>query len=285
MMPIDAKTQVYGIFGHPVGHSLSPIIHNSQFKRLRMNAVYLAFDITPETLGLAFESVRALGICGVNVTIPHKEAALNFIDEIPEDVDRCIGAINTVVNRGGKLYGYNTDVNGFLISLKEELSFDPEGKTVLVLGAGGAARGVVAALASASVGRIMVHNRTFSRAQGLTETVSGHFPRTEFEAISDTDSLKRMAVDLVVNATSIGMKGHDEPFFDLKRFAKQACAMDLVYGPVLTPFLESAKRSGWTVASGSGMLAAQGALAFELWTGRKNGIREGMLQVLRQRHR
>ena len=283
-MPIDSKTQVYGIFGQPVHHSLSPLIHNSQFKRLEMNAVYLAFEVAPDLLGLAFESVRTLGIRGVNVTIPHKEAALNFIDEVPEDVDRCVGAINTVVNRDGKLYGYNTDVNGFLIALKEELSFNPAGKTALMVGAGGAARGAVTALARAGAERVLVSNRTFERAKGLTDYVAGFFPETDLEVVENVTSLGREKIDLVVNATSLGMQKHDELPIDLKLLAKPACVMELVYGPVLTPFLESAKRLGWTFANGTGMLASQGALSFELWTGQKEGVREGMLKVLRKCH-
>ena len=285
MMPIDAKTQVYGIFGHPARHSLSPLIHNDQFKRLEMNAVYLAFDVESDALGLAFESLRSLKICGVNVTIPHKEAAINFIDEIPEDVDRCVGAVNTVVNRDGKLYGYNTDVNGFLIALKEELSFSPQGKTALVLGAGGAARGVVTALSRAGAERVLVHNRTLSRAQGLTEYVAGFFPETNLEAVRAPESLKAEKIDLVVNATSLGMKAAQDPLpLDLQGFSKRPLVYDLVYGPVLTPFLESAKKLGLSFANGTGMLAAQGALAFELWTGQREGVREGMLETLKRCH-
>ena len=115
---INAQTQVYGIFGSPVRHSLSPLIHNSLFSELKINSVYEAFEVEKEKLGLAFEAVRALGIRGVNVTIPHKEAAMNFVDEVPEDVDRCVGALNTVVNRNGKLFGYNTDGKGFLTQTK-----------------------------------------------------------------------------------------------------------------------------------------------------------------------
>lgn len=277
-------TQVYGIFGHPVRHTLSPLIHNAQFKRLGIDAVYLAFDVRPDSLGLAFESLRALGIRGVNVTVPHKEAAVNFVDEIPEDVDRCIGAINTVVNRDGKLYGHNTDVPGFLIALREELSFNPEGKTAFVLGAGGAGRGVVTALARANASKIFVHNRTLPRAQGLAEYLARFFPETEIEAVSELVSLKKEKIDLVVNATSLGLKPQDTLPFDLQGMAKAPAVYDLVYGPSLTPFLESAKRLGLSFANGTGMLAAQGALAFELWTGQREGVREGMLETLKKCH-
>ena len=282
--PIDAATQVYGIFGSPVRHSLSPLIHNSQFKRLKMNAAYLAFEVSPDSLGLAFEAIRSLGIRGVNLTIPHKEDALNFIDEIPEDVDRCVSALNTVVNRDGKLYGYNTDVPGFLVALKEDLSFNPEGKTALVLGAGGAARGVVSALARARAERIFVCNRTQERAEGLRDYLGVFFPETELETVSAIDLLREEKIDLVVNATSLGMKNGDALPMNLKTLSKQPRVYDLVYSAKLSPFLEEAKKLGLSYADGAGMLAAQAALSFELWTGQKEGVRESMLEILKERH-
>ncbi len=283
-MPIDAATQVYGIFGSPVRHSLSPLIHNSQFKRLQMNAVYLAFEVPPFSLRLAFEAIRSLGIRGVNLTIPHKEDALNFIDEIPEDVDRCVGALNTIVNRDGQLYGYNTDVPGFLVALKKDLAFNPEGKSALVLGAGGAARGVVSALARARAERIFVHNRTPRRAEGLRDTLGVFFPETELETAATLGALKGEKIDLVVNATSLGMKERDALPFDLKTLSKETRVYDLVYSTRHSPFLEEAKKLGFPYANGTGMLAAQAALSFELWTGQKEGVRESMLETLKQCH-
>ncbi len=283
-MPIDGTTQVYGIFGYPVSHSLSPLMHNSQFKRLQMNAVYLAFGVKPDLLGLAFEAIRSLGIRGVNLTIPHKEMAIEFIDEIPEDLDRCVGALNTVVNRDGKLYGYNTDVAGFLTALKEDLGFNPEGKNALVLGAGGAARGAVTALARAHADKIFVHNRTSERAEGLVGYLKSFFPETDFEVLRSPDGLRPEEVGLVVNATSAGMKPADPPPFDLTVFKKKICVVDMVYSSVMTAFLNDAKKLGHSYANGAGMLAAQGALSFELWTGQREGVREGMREVLRQCH-
>ena len=150
---INAHTHLFGIYGNPVRHSLSPVIHNAVFQRLKMKAVYLAFEIEKDNLRFAFESMRALGIRGVNVTIPFKESALEFLDEVPEDIDRGMGAINTVVNKNGRLFGYNTDAPGFLCAVREELRFDPAEKTCLVLGAGGSARAAVFALAKADADR------------------------------------------------------------------------------------------------------------------------------------
>ena len=278
---INAQTQVYGIFGSPVRHSLSPLIHNSLFSELKINAVYEAFEVEKEKLGLAFEAVRALGIRGVNVTIPHKEAAMNFVDEVPEDVDRCVGALNTVVNRNGKLFGYNTDGKGFLTALREELSFNPEGKTVLVLGAGGAARGVAFSAAHAHAERIFIYNRTHDRAVGLGGYLEGHFPETEIEVLENLEALKKEKIDLVVNATSCGMHASDPSPIDLHLLSAKANVYDLIYAPAETPFLKLAKKCGLPCANGLGMLAAQAAVSFELWTGKREGVRERMLEVLK----
>ena len=261
---------------------MSPLIHNTLFHQFKINAVYLAFEVEKNSLGLALEAMRSLGIRGVNITIPFKEEAVNFIDEIPEDVDRCVGAINTVVNRDGQLYGYNTDGTGFLVALKEDLAFNPEGKKILVLGAGGAARGIAFALARAHADTIMIHNRTRERAQGLSEYVAEHFPETNLEVSGDTETAVGEKPDLIVNATSLGMKKGDEPPLDLHRLKKPASIYELVYSPDETPFLKQAKDLHWPHANGLGMLAAQAALSFELWTGEKTGVRETMLEVLKK---
>ncbi len=278
----DAKTELYGIFGNPVHHSLSPLIHNALFSKLKINAVYVAFQVETAALALAFEAVRSLGIRGVNLTIPFKEAALNYIDEIPEDIDRCVGALNTVVNKNGRLFGYNTDVLGFLIALKEELQFMPEGKKVLVLGAGGAARAVTSALARAHADRLWIHNRTESRAEGLKSYLSDYFPEIEIETLADIDALRNEKIDLVVNTTSCGMRQADKVLLDLRRLSGKAHVYDLIYAPSETPLLKQARQLGLVHANGLGMLAAQAALSFELWTGEKNAVRESMLEVLKK---
>ena len=281
-LTINAETQLYGILGNPVNHSLSPLIHNTLFEKYKINAAYMAFQVETNCLGLAFEAMRAMGMRGANITIPFKEAAVNFIDEIPEDADRCVGAINTVVNRKGRLHGYNTDVTGFLAALKEELGFNPEAKKILVLGAGGAARSVVFALARAHADEIIIHNRTVKRAEGLSDYVSEYFPKTEIDVIFDLDSAGKKKPDLVVNATSFGMRENEASPFNLESLTHQASVYDLIYTPVETPFLKQAKKLGYPHANGLGMLAAQAALSFELWTGKKEGVRETMLAALKQ---
>lgn len=279
---VNAKTEVYGIFGDPVRHSLSPLIHNTLFEEFKINAVYTAFQVEPPLLGLAFEAIRALGIKGVNITIPHKEAAMGFVDEIPDDLDRCVGAINTIVNKDGMLFGYNTDGRGFLTALHEELSFKPEGKTVLVLGAGGAARGVAFAVARAYADRILIYNRTRERAEGLGGYLNEYFPKAQVEIPESLESLKKEKIDLVINATSLGMKESDPLPADLNFLSKAASVYDLIYAPAETRFLKLAKKLGLPCTNGLGMLAAQAAFAFELWTGKTQGVRSRMLEVLKK---
>lgn len=279
---VNAQTHLYGIMGNPVRHSLSPLAHNTLFASFKMNAVYLAFEVEKNSLGLAFEAMRAMGMRGANLTIPFKEKALDFIDEIPEDADRCVGAINTVVNRDGQLYGYNTDGTGFLVALKEDLGLNPAGKKILVLGAGGAARGVVFALARAHADEVMIYNRTRERAEGLTKYISEHFPEIEIDAIQNLETLDGKKPDLVINATSLGMNKEEALPFDLRWLTHPAMVYDLIYSPSETPFLKQAKTLKLPYANGLGMLAAQAALSFELWTQKKAGVRKRMLEVLKK---
>ena len=278
---IDAETQLYGVFGDPVRHSLSPHLHNTLFRQRGLNAVYLAFTVDRDMLGLAFEAIRTLGMRGANLTIPLKEEALNHIDEIPEDIDRCIGALNTVVNRDGLLYGYNTDVPGFLAALKDELGFDPSGKKTLVVGAGGAARAAAFALAHAGADTVHLTNRTKDRASGLAEHLVEYFPETDIEAAA-AEVFTGESFDLVVNATSCGMKSGEPSPFDLASLKKAGAAYDLIYKPARTPFLDSAEKLKIPAANGLGMLAAQAALSFALWTGQTEGVRQAMQESLKK---
>lgn len=276
---IDASTRLYGVLGNPVKHSLSPRLHNAAFRERGLNATYLAFEVAKEGLGLALEGVRALGMGGVNLTIPFKEDAMSFVDEIPEDIDRCTGALNTIVNRDGQLYGYNTDGPGFLLSAREDLGFDPRGKSVLVLGAGGAARGVAFALAYAGVERLWVLNRSAGRSAGLAEQLAGHFPETEIESPVAADDVEGNKVDLVVNATPLGLRSGDPAPYDLRRLKKAAAVADLVYGPEENALARAARSLGLPYTDGLGMLVAQAALAFELWTGEKD-VRPAMRRAV-----
>lgn len=267
---IDGRTQVFGLLGYPVAHSVSPPMHNAAFRALDLNCVYAAFPVHPSLLGEAAAAIRALGLGGVNVTVPHKETVLSFLDQLAEEA-RLIGAVNTIVVRDGKLIGHNTDAGGFLRSLTEE-GFTVPGKKVVVLGAGGAARAVAAQLALAGAERIAFINRTPAHAEVLAELVSGRGCGTAVRPWSDRRLSAREigAADLVVQTTPLGMHPHvdDGPPVEAGWFRAGQVVYDVVYNPRRTRFLRTAAGAGARTVSGLGMLLYQGVQAFELWTGR-----------------
>lgn len=271
---INGKTRVCGIFGFPVGHSFSPAMHNAAFAAASLNNVYVPFPVEPGSLPAAVEAVRALGMAGVNVTIPHKQAVLPLLDELSEEA-QLIGAVNTIVNRSGRLCGYNTDGRGFLLSLEKNAGFTPAGKTALILGAGGAARAVAVQLAMTGTKKLLLANRSEKRAGELARFLAGKtgvaaevvpWPKKEDDTLPGEALLE---ADLVAQTTPLGMHpnySESVPLpFNLLREEQVVC--DLVYNPVETLFLKKAGQAGAIAASGLGMLLYQGALAFELWTG------------------
>jgi shikimate dehydrogenase len=273
---INGATRVCGLFGHPVEHSFSPLMHNAAFGALGLNYVYLPFAVRPENLGTAVDALRILHLAGVNVTIPHKEAVLGHLDEVSPEA-RLIGAVNTVVNRSGHLVGHNTDGPGFVEALSRRAGFTPGGKRVLLLGAGGAARAVAVQLALAGAELITVVNRSPGRAGKLVELLSGHTAvRAEFlfwdpgstAQSSDFVNAARLA-DLIVQCTPLGMyPGVDlAPEFPFAVLRPGRLVCDLVYNPVRTKFLIRAEMAGARVVDGLEMLIYQGALSFALWTG------------------
>ncbi|NLC71698.1 MAG: shikimate dehydrogenase [Desulfuromonadaceae bacterium] len=271
MTEIDGHTRVYGIFGFPVTHSLSPAMHNEAFARMGINAVYLPFPVPPARLSEAVLSLRALAIAGVNVTIPHKERVCAMVDELSDEA-RLIGAVNTVVHRDAKLTGHNTDCSGFMASLAEDLHFDSQGKRILVLGAGGACRAVTAGLCLAGAAWIGIADMNPEKARGIAELFAHRFKGTQlasFVCEPGTLSPWLPTVDLVVNATPVGMKGEVFEGYDWRLLAGHAVVYDLVYSPTGTPLTRALGAMGYRAADGLGMLAAQGEEAFYLWTGKR----------------
>ena len=256
-----ASTRLAAVIGSPVRHSLSPAMHNAAFGELALDWVYLAFEVAPAAVTAAFDGVRALGLAGLSVTIPHKAAALAQVDEA-SGAARAVGAVNTVVVRDdGKLLGDNTDGAGFLASLSDE-GFDPAGRVCMVVGAGGAARAVVHALAGAGAAEVMVANRTAERGEA-TAALAGGTGR-----VASTDEVVR--AELVVNATPLGLAGSapgDLPV-NPALLGPGQLVVDLVPNPAVTPLMRAARHAGCMTAGGLGMLVHQGALAFERWTGR-----------------
>jgi shikimate dehydrogenase len=269
MRTVSGKTTVAGIIGSPVSHSLSPVMHNAAFAALGLDWVYVPFPVPTERLAQAVSGLSALGLAGFNVTIPHKVAIMPLLDRISPEAE-LIGAVNTVSIRDGLLTGFNTDGIGLLAALAGKLGFSPPGRSVLVLGAGGAARSAVAALAGAGAARIEVANRSPEKARDLVRALAGRLPATEFSALS----LERLGepsylaqFDLIVNTSSVGMGGDAFPGLRLSGLKPGLCVFDMVYAPPVTPLLSEAAACGVPAANGLGMLVAQGEAAFAIWTG------------------
>ena len=285
-MNITSKTKTLGIFGYPISHTLSPAMHNAVIKALGLDMVYLPFEVKPSNLKEAINGIKSLGIIGVNITIPHKESVIRFLDDISEEA-RLVGAVNTIVNKDRKLVGYNTDGSGYMASLKEELGFNPKSKRIIIIGAGGAARGILAALATQKPKSITVANRTLSRAVSLIKTFKGKFRDTRFEAIDLDNNMLKMSfnsVDLLINTTSVGMKQSKALKIPLETLPKIAIVSDIIYNPLETLLLKKAKKIGLTTHGGLGMLVHQGARSFKLWTGMDapmNVMRKAALKALK----
>lgn len=262
-IPIDAHTQVVGVVGYPVRHSLSPRMHNAALAHLRLNWVYLAFEVAPNYLHDAIGGMRALKFRGLNLTIPHKEPACALVDRLSSQA-QAIGAVNTLFWDGAYLIGDNTDAEGFLRALQKE-AIDPAGQTVLVLGAGGSARAVVYALSQRGA-QVWLANRHPERAHQLAQI----YP-VESVLEWEPQALRRILpkVDGVVNCTPLGMHPHPNrmPPVELEALSSHAWVCDLVYRPVETRLLQSARAHQLKAVSGLGMLVWQGALALERWTG------------------
>jgi shikimate dehydrogenase len=259
---LGAATRLAAVIGHPIGHTLSPAMHNAAFQALGLDWAYLAFDVEPSGLADALAGVRALGVAGLSVTIPHKEAVASAVDKL-SPLAAALGAVNTVVREpGAVLRGENTDGPGFLRALRDDEGFDPANKRCLVLGAGGAARAVVKALTDAGATEIVVVNRTRERAEALL-SLAGDCGRVGVAAEAGE-------ADLVVNATPVGMAGtgtDDQLPVDPAHLGTGQLVVDLVPNPAITRLVDEARARGAMAVNGLGMLVHQAALAFRLWTG------------------
>ncbi|EJL47144.1 MULTISPECIES: shikimate dehydrogenase [Brevibacillus] len=278
---ITSKTQLVGLFGHPVSHSLSPMMHNAAFAETGLDFAYSAFDVEPEALEDAVAGIRALGLRGINVTIPHKVAIMPMLDEI-DPLAKRIGAVNTVVSKDGRLIGYNTDGMGYVRSLVEETGIVLDKQIVTMMGAGGAARAVAFTLAEKGVKEIRIINRSRERAAVLAEHVGTIVPTRIVEQGEGKDAIADSS--LLINTTSIGMLPNvqDTPV-PADWLHSGLIVSDLIYNPLETRLLREAQAIGATVHSGVGMFVNQGALAFELWTGTDaptEVMREVVLQQL-----
>ena len=265
---VHGTTRIIGIIGYPVRHSLSPVMQNSALQACGLDYVYVPFEVVPEELGNAVSGLKALGVSGFNVTIPHKTEVMPFLDELDQSAESA-GAVNTVKNDAGRLIGYNTDGDGLVRSLMAELEFIPQGASIALVGAGGAARGAIAALCRAGARRIVIANRTRDKAAALVSLMADRFPCVEFSTADDFECLEGCLgeVDLLINTTSFGMHLDNRRIVCLDNLPPNARVYDMVYAPPVTSLLRDAEQKGLRHANGLGMLAAQGELGFTIWTG------------------
>ncbi|MFH1387112.1 MAG: shikimate dehydrogenase [bacterium] len=263
--------KIVGIIGHPLGHTISPAMHNAAYKKLGLDYEYIPFDLSPSDLADAIPGLRALHMAGFNVTIPHKEAILSLIDEVT-DLAKVIGAVNTVKNQDGRLIGYNTDGPGFIDSLKEDAGFDPKGKNAVVLGAGGASRAVSTVLAENKVKTLFISDVAKEKAANLAEYLADYFGIKCTSGEIDQKIIDQAG--LLVNTTPVGMHPNDNasPLPKSISLKKVGLVYDLVYNPLETKLLKDAKAAGCKTCSGLGMLVRQGALAFSIFTGEEPPI-------------
>ncbi len=262
MIP-SGKARLAGVIGWPVEHSLSPRLHGYWLEQHRIDGAYVPLAVGPEDLRTALSALQALGFRGVNLTLPHKEQALELCHET-DDLARRIGAVNTIVMREGKLVGSNSDAFGFLENLKEGApDWGADAAPAVVLGAGGASRAVVAALADAGAPEVRIVNRTRKRAEALAEALGG--------AISvhgwDQRHAALAGAGLLVNTTTLGMAGQAPLDLDLDGLPADALVTDIVYTPLMTPLLEAARAHGNPLVDGLGMLLHQARPGFEAWYG------------------
>jgi shikimate dehydrogenase len=264
---LDGSTNVYGIFGYPVKHSKSPTFQTLFFQKSKINGIYIPFELKPENLELAVKSLRALNIKGVNVTIPHKEEVIKYVNDVSKEV-MYIGASNTLKNMDGFIKAFNTDAFGFIKGLKQ---IEPElaGKKVLVLGAGGASRAVIYGLINENVEKIYIANRTPERAEKIKEDFRKlHRFIDEVIEIISFNQIEQILdiVEIIVNTTSVGLRDEDKPLFNYEKIKPTHTVVDIIYKK--TPLLQVAEKKGCKWQDGLPMLIYQGMKSFEIWTGK-----------------
>src|SRR5262245_33315126 len=269
-MPANYKSELVGVLGYPVAENPTCVMQEAAFAALNLQWRYLTLEVKPEALPDAIRGVRALGMQGINLTIPHKVAVLPLLDEISPDA-ALIGAVNTVRRDGARLIGENTDGKGFLRGVREEAGIDPAGKRIVVLGAGGAARAITVELALAGAGRITIWNRGAERGQALCQHLKERTKaEAHFEPWNRTVAIAP-DVDILVNATSIGLFPNTQatPDVSLKNAQRELLVCDVVPNPPETRLIQAARALGLKTLTGLPMLVYQGAIGFEMWTGRK----------------
>jgi shikimate dehydrogenase len=263
MIQISGRTKITGLFGYPVEHTLSPAMHNAAFTELGLDYCYVPFLVHPDYLEYAVKAIKSLNLSGVNVTVPHKEKVMPFLDEINEEAS-FIGAVNTIVNSGGRLIGYNTDGRGFIQSLSEG-GTSIEGKDILIIGAGGASKAISYYL-SQKAKTLYLYDIDKYKVEKLVQDLNNIFNNVYI--IENISSIDRFHI--IINATPLGLKKEDPLPFDTALLRTEQTVCDVIYKK--TRLLEEASKKGCVTLDGMGMLLWQGVFAFELWTGKKPGL-------------
>lgn len=281
MIPITGHTRLTALLGSPVAHSISPLMHNEAFQLLNLDYTYLCFDVNEETLPAAVEGLKACGIRGFNLTMPNKNQIVKLLDEL-SPAARLIGAVNTVVNDKGHLVGYNTDGVGYMQAVRDA-GYDITGKTITIMGAGGAATAICAQAALDDVEKIHIFaretSRFWERTQKLVENINSTLPcKAVLHKNKDTGALARAISEsaLLLNATSVGMAPdtNNTIIQDTSLYHPDLIVSDVIYNPRETRFLREAREAGCRTFNGMYMLLYQGAEAFRLWTGKEMPIKE-----------
>jgi shikimate dehydrogenase len=282
---INYKAELVGVFGHPVAENPTMVMQEAAFAALDLNWRYLTIEVYPEDLADAVRGLRAFNMQGINLTIPHKVAILEYLDGVAEEA-QLMGAVNTVRREGERLIGENTDGKGFMRSLREA-GVEPAGQRVVVLGAGGAARAITVELALAGAVLVTVVNRTPERGQALVELLNERTPAAAVFAPWEGAYALPAGTDLLVNATSIGLfpAVAAKPDLAYEGIRPGMTVCDVIPNPSHTPFLKEAEAQGARTLDGLGMLVYQGAIGFEMWTGREAPVevmRRALAQALGQ---
>lgn len=259
---INAQTKLCALIGNPVKHSMSPAMHNAAFDKLGLNIKYIALQVEENQLKQAIKGLKALNIIGLNITIPHKQKVMHHLDKV-DLVAKKIGAVNTILNKNGKLHGFNTDLQGAIMSLEEHTVV--KNKKVVILGAGGAARSIAFGLKQ-NKAKVIILNRTVKKAKKLAKQVGC--------STMKLDQLDSIKADILINATSVGMHSNTDKSLATKEQLKNfEIVMDIVYNPLETKLIRLAKQAGCTTITGLKMLVLQAAASFEIWTGKKPDIK------------
>jgi len=268
-MELSGHTKPFAVLGHPIGHTLSPCMHNAAMRALGMDAVYLAFDVHPSRLMKVLPAMADMGFGGVNLTVPLKEVAFRGLKKL-DKLARVLGAVNTVRMEDSGLTGYNTDGRGFLRAIREEFNIKPRGLSMFVLGAGGAGRAVAITCALEGAGKIVLADIMAARARSVAQEIRRLAPGVKVEALPADPAAWRYPcaeAELVVQATPVGMKKGDKSLLAPSSFSRGQAMFDLVYMFPQTATMKAAAKAGARQANGLGMLLHQGAEAFRIWTG------------------